>query len=306
MPHTHVIVKQINQLFNFLLSHEKKQKVEKIVFITAILAFLFHLALIALARYEILPYPVNEDQTILNPLMAIYTPFTIILLYEIYSLIYYLPKSITVYLGKQYEIIVLILIRQIFNDLANISTHGYFNNSGSISELMITFAGLIVFCLLIFCFYKVSGDHQSRGDEMQCSDISQKKYVIAKKVLALILLGIFIALLIKSVFFFDETSFTIHDTIYLIKKMNEMFFNTFFIALIIMEVMLLLLSFNLTEKFHKIIRNSGFIISTILLKMSFRTEGLTNILIIFTAIAFGVAILMIYKLFDRKLFRKKV
>lgn len=304
MSNPNVVVKQINQIFNFLLSGEKKRRVEQFVFIIAIITFVFHLSLIALARYGIIAPPADDDQRILNPLMALYTPFTVILLYEIYSLIYYLPKSITVYLGKQYEIIVLILIRQIFNDLANISTKGLFTTE-NITGLMITFAGLIVFCLLIFCFYKISGNHKSRGDEQQCVDISQKKYVIAKKVLAIILLGIFIALLIKSIFFLNEESFTIHHTFYLIKKMNESFFNTFFIALIIMEVMLLLLSFNLTDKFHKIIRNSGFIISTILLKMSFRTEGLSNILITFTAIAFGVGILMVYKLFDQKLLKKQ-
>ncbi|CAK7049900.1 MAG: hypothetical protein PARBA_01747 [Parabacteroides sp.] len=297
-------IRKITRIYPFLFSEKKRKKVEELVFIIAIIAFLFHLVLIGLVKYGLIPNYGDNDIALLNPLTAIYTPFSVILLYEIYSLIYYLPKSITFYLGKQYEIIILILIRKIFHDLADLSTGNEVFTTAQIGNLLIAFACLIIFCLLIFCFYKLTGNRSFRGDEELCTDDSRKKYVVAKKILALLLMVFFVILFAKSLFFLQDATFSIHDIVYLIKSMNETFFNTFFTVLILTEVMLLLLSFNQTEEFHKIIRNSGFIISTILLKLSFQTDGLMNMLLTFGAIAFGVAILGVYRLFERKLDKK--
>jgi len=64
-----------------------------------------------------------------DPIAAIYTPFSFILVYEVYLLIYYLPASITQYIAKQYEIITLIVIRRLFKDIANIElTANWFQN----------------------------------------------------------------------------------------------------------------------------------------------------------------------------------
>ena len=38
----------------------------------------------------------------------------------LFLLLYYLPKSTSIYIGKQYEIISLIVIRRIFKDLSNL------------------------------------------------------------------------------------------------------------------------------------------------------------------------------------------
>lgn len=44
------------------------------------------------------------------------------------------------------------------------------------------------------------------------------------------------------------------------------------------------------DKFNNVIRNSGFIFTTILIKLSFNTEGILNTVLIVTAVAFGVLI----------------
>jgi hypothetical protein len=63
-------------------------------------------------------------------------------------------------------------------------------------------------------------------------------------------------------------------------------------------VLLLLFSFFLSDKFSKVIRNSGFIISTILIKLSFGTEGILNTILIVTAVLFGVIILAIHNKYE--------
>jgi hypothetical protein len=64
--------------------------------------------------------------------------------------------------------------------------------------------------------------------------------------------------------------------------------------------LLLLISFRNTEQYNKLIRNSGFIISTVLIKVSFGTEGLLNTLMIVAAVAFGVLILWIHNMYEKE------
>ena len=69
--------------------------------------------------------------------------------------------------------------------------------------------------------------------------------------------------------------------------------------MILADVFILLMSFQYTERYSQLIRNTGFIISTILLRLSFSVSGLTSILLIISGILFGLIILLIYNLIER-------
>lgn len=84
-----------------------------------------------------------------------------------------------------------------------------------------------------------------------------------------------------------------------IKDVNRIFFDDIFTILILIDVLLLLFSFFHTDKFSKVIRNSGFIISTILLKLSFGAEGLLNTILIVVAVLFGVIISGIHNQYEK-------
>ena len=114
------MTKQINYLeskiFDFFLSNNSKKNIEKYVLVISIVGFIFHLLLIYLNKFEIIK--INDPYNLLNnPISAVYTPFSFILVYEIYLLIYYLPRSISTYISKQFEIITLIVIRRIFKKI---------------------------------------------------------------------------------------------------------------------------------------------------------------------------------------------
>ena len=74
------------------------------------------------------------------------------------------------------------------------------------------------------------------------------------------------------------------------------FFIDFFTILILVDVFILLISFQFTERYSQLIRNTGFIISTILLRLSFSAKGLYSILLLLLGVVFGLVILKIYKL----------
>ena len=83
------------------------------------------------------------------------------------------------------------------------------------------------------------------------------------------------------------------------QSVNNLFFDKFFTVLILVDVILLLLSFFYTDQFHKIIRNSGFVISTILIRMSFGVNGLISTILIVVAVLFGLAIIKIHNNYEK-------
>ena len=91
------------------------------------------------------------------------------------------------------------------------------------------------------------------------------------------------------------------DLINSFSNINNIFFEQFFTILIVADVLLLLFSFFITDEFHKVIRNSGFIISTILIRISFSISGGLNNLLIISAITFGLLILVIHNKFEREI-----
>jgi len=79
-----------------------------------------------------------------------------------------------------------------------------------------------------------------------------------------------------------------------IAKLDGLFFNQFFTLLILADVVILLISFRYTEQYAKLIRNTGFIIATILIRLSFTAEGYLATLLILTGVSFALLILLIY------------
>lgn len=293
-----MILQKVNNLYRPFFSEIRKKQIEKLIFLVAIIAFIMHFSLIVFANLKIIPVYIYGAAGSISPIQSIYTPFSIILLYEIYLLIYYLPKSITIYIGKQYEIIALIVIRKTFDDLANLSIINGQVDIFSLRNLLLTFVALIILFLLIFSFYKLSG---SKKDRIECYGKKERRFLAMKEILSLGLLAIFIILFIISIVDFSKTSISVDGIIGAIKTINNTFFNTFFTALILTEVLLLLFTFNLSDRFSKVIRNSGFIISTVLLKLSFLVEGFANIVIILIAVSFGLSVMGVYRLFEKKL-----
>lgn len=295
-----MVEKLIDKTCGFLISYKQKKFFERLVFILAISTFIIHSIIIALINFKILPIEFySRSSTMPDPLSTIYLPFSIILLYEVYLLVYYLPHSIKTYLGKQYEIITLILIRKIFSELSLLSANSGEFSFESIQKLLLTFGGLIILCLFIFLFYRLAKKSKIRTVE---NDHNYHRFVLIKKVLTSLLMILFIVLFLLS--FREIGKFEnpkLEDMVTIIKTMSNTFFNDFFIALILIEVLFLLFTFSLTDNFSKVIRNSGFIISTILLKLSFRANDKVEIITMIIAVAFGVAMLAISNLYEKKL-----
>jgi hypothetical protein len=285
--------------YNLLISEKVKLKIEKIILIIGMISFVVHLALIYLKRYGLLDL-FETSNFFDNPIAAIYTPFSFILIYEVYLLIFYLPRSITTYITKQYEIITLIVIRRIFKDLSNLElSSNWFEIKNDITFTYDIITALLLFFLIyLFSYLRDNLDHLNLANPLESPQIQQ--FIKIKKIMASALIPIFIVI---GLFTFGGwvTSSVPTNISAALKDVNSLFFDEFFAVLIIVDVLLLLVSFFYTDQFHKVIRNSGFIISTILIRMSFTVEGFINNILIIASIVFGLGILWIHNKFAKNL-----
>ena len=295
------ISKILENLYQKLLSKKTKEKSEQAILWIALASFIIHLLIIGLIHLNIIS--INEPSKLLkNPIAAIYTPFSFILVYEVYLLIYYLPKSTSIYVSKQYEIIALIIIRRLFKDLSDLSlSPNWFNSKNDLQFTYDLVASVLLFYLIyLFHIQRIKVYRTIENSKDHSSSIS--KFINAKKWIATALVPI---LLITAIYSFLNWSIGIFEptetNLISFKNINNIFFEQFFNILIIADVILLLFSFFHTDEFHKVIRNSGFIISTILIRISFSVSGIINNVLIVSAVLFGLLILIIHNKFEKQL-----
>lgn len=291
---------KLNSLCVFLLSDNFKKKIEKSIIFLSISSFLLHLIFIVLNKLQIIQLG-ELSKFFVHPIAAIYTPFSFILIYEVYLLVYYLPKSTSIYIGKQYEIILLIVIRRIFKDISNLEyTNNWFNVKYDLI-FMYDLAAVIILFYLIFKFYQLN-DENSLKSRKKDSEISTevKNFIKTKEYIATLFVPIVFILSLYSLGHWLLDSFSsIDKLVYEFKDVNKIFFDDFFTLLILVDVFLLLFSFLHSDKFSKVIRNSGFIISTIMIKLSFGTDGILNVILIVMSVVFGIVILAIHNKYDK-------
>ena len=291
--------KAVDKIFEAFLSPKTKEAGERSILVIAIVSYLIHLAFIILSKQGILEI---DSKFFESPIAAIYTPFTFILIYEVYLLIFFLPKSISYYIGKQYEIITLIVIRRIFKDIASIELSSeWFHIKSDLQFTYDSITSLILF-IVIFYFYRSIAKRNldlSEEGETNSSIGKIKRFIALKKIIAVLLVPLLVFLSFYSFYHWAVAAISDYQNgLEAFKNINHVFFDEFFTVLIVVDVLLLLASFFYTDKFHIIIRNSGFIISTILIKVSFSVDGLVNNALIIGAVIFGFLMLLIHNKFE--------
>lgn len=283
-------MKNINLIFDTIFSKYSRGKFEKFILILAALGFITHLMLIFLNSNGYIQLDVG-DNLLKNPISALYTPFSFILVYEAFLLIYYLPSSFTVSVVKGYEIISLVLIRKIFKDVPQVDlSQDFFENPYNV-QFIYDIVGFVLVFFLIYLFKTTAGRPKKPK-----IDKKLEKFISQKKAISILLVPVLLALASYSFYNWLGSLFIEYsDDI----DVNFLFFVDFFTILILVDVLLLLISFRYTERYSQLIRNTGFIISTIMLRLSFTATGLASVSFLVLGILFGVVILAIFKKMEK-------
>jgi hypothetical protein len=292
----------VSAVYDHVLSVKSKRLIEMMVFGTALTGFFLHLVFIGMQELDWITIG-STGKGMQSPIDALYTPFSIILFYEVYCLIYYVPKSITIYIGKQFEIIALITIRGIFDELSKLTLTSDVGELFAAPDFFYSMATILLIFLLIYLFYQ--RNQKSIRVDINTTGLSpgmpkqQKRYITVKKVLALLLAILFLVMVVLNLVEWLSIDNSLIGFFQHIKLAKGSFFSDFFMVLILTDVLILLFSFAITDNFPKVMRNSGFVVSTTLIKLSFNVEGLASHLLVIMAVLFGTLMLSIYKMYRK-------
>jgi hypothetical protein len=283
------------QAFDTYVTPRNTRLFEVAIIRLAIVFFIGHLLLLFLFNHV----PALFRGHHYNYLKAIYTPFSFILVYEVFLLVIILPESMTEFIGKQFEIITLITLRSFFHDIAGINMYApiHLSDPEVLSLGYDLIASLAMFALTI-CFHRLHFRHRDH-DHQKALD----RFIDLKKSVSVCLIAV---LLVTSVYSFnlwasDAIPALINNSPF--PDPNSFFYLDFFNVMIYADVLLLIISFLYDSSFYTVVRNASFIISTILLRLSFNMDRPMNHFVAISAFAFSVTVMLILHLRGKYLVR---
>ncbi|MEY3238613.1 MAG: hypothetical protein RIR11_51 [Bacteroidota bacterium] len=271
------------------------RKVERWTIMMALGGFLLHLLLIFLLRNipNMLP-----GLAIVSPnyLKAIFTPFSFVLFFEVFMLVVILPRSISVFIGKQFEIMTLITLRSFFHDIAEYDlTKTEIYSFQFLKETGMDIGGALVMFFLTLVFFFILQKKPKSGTSSQ----DRTKFINLKKSLSVILSVVLLLLSLQSFVMWGinnlhalQTGIESHDP-------NHVFYQDFFNIMIFVDVLLLIVSLIYSGTYEVIFRNACFIILTILIRIAITAPKPYNIVFALGAMLLGVLTMMLFVLFVR-------
>src|SRR5210317_2256396 len=155
-----------------MFSEENKRRFELFFTYLGISLFVIHFMVIQCIQLGYINAGLLPSNLFGNPFSSLFTPFSILLVYEVYLLIYYLRESYTKSVSKQIEIMALILLRNSFKDIGKLMQgHTKLLNSELLKDLI----GFVFLLLLLWTFYALKKNR--KGPKYKLSD----EFVLLKK-----------------------------------------------------------------------------------------------------------------------------
>jgi hypothetical protein len=291
---THGFRSAMADAFDRVYSDQRRVWLDHAVVNVSVAGFLVHLLLVFLSR-SLPNSPTLVAAVGTNYLAAIYTPFSFILFYEVLMLIAALPQSTTHSIAKQYEIVSLIFIRRFFKDIAQLDDIGKLAQLSP--EMLPVFldvgAGLFMFLLVTVFLH--AGRRRTRAETRPEEAVELNKFISRKKAIALALAVLLVAMAVYSLaIFVTEDSEAIYHRATLNLDLNTLFYSDVFTVMIFTDVLIVILSLAVSDRYELVFRNAAFVISTILIRFSLTTNRQYSALLAVSGMLFGIATLVIY------------
>tara|TARA_S200000501_G_scaffold60491_1_gene50964 strand:+ start:2870 stop:3703 length:834 start_codon:yes stop_codon:yes gene_type:complete len=247
----------------------------------AILGFLLHLLFCVLYDLSFIESS-NLDSFIDSYLDALYTPFSIILAYEVYELIRAIPESFSNSIGKQFEVVTLLVVRDIFKNLADIGDADNVSIDADVAFIaMEAVAFVILFGTALYFRHQTSvAKKPSQQGESVRAFVQQKKHLAC----GLAVVYIFVALYSFTTWL---TGVVDGDT----GLSRTVFFSDFFTWLIVSDIVILLASYRHITDFPQLARNTGFILSTVIIRVGIGIPGYTGAALFILSAALAACVL---------------
>jgi len=288
------IRRRLAAVFDVLDGPAMRAWLERLIVTGAAVGFLVHLAVIGVARlFPDLPQTLFEglDE---SPLHAVYTPFSVILFYEVVLLVFALAASHTGEIAKQYQIISLIVVRGVFKDIGNFDDlENWLAEPAAVKAVLVDMAGAVAMFSIVTGFTwlrhvtpKMRTHHDLEG------------FIQLKKAVAVLLLVVLVSL----------AAVNLASWAGLVQRLPALlappptdvdlfFFPRFFEFMIFTDVFILIVSLAYYDRYEYVFRNAGFVISTVLLRVSLSTPKPYDVVLALIAMLYGLAVLGVFACF---------
>ncbi|MCH1528795.1 MAG: hypothetical protein L7S46_03605 [Candidatus Poseidoniaceae archaeon] len=273
----------VTTLYDRFLGHRADERLRHLSVQAAIFGFLLHLLLCLFYQLDLIGVSEQTSGLFDSYLDALYTPFSIFLAYEVYELIRTIPDSFTNSIGKQFEIITLLVVRDILKRLSDIDASVTSTVDGSITILAAECLAFLILFATALLFSRAHRETTSISSDRE----ELEKFISQKKQLAVLLLGVYILTAIYSLSTWSYGVFEGDGS-----TNRTIFFLDFFTVLIMADILILLVSYQYITEFAHLARNTGFILSTVILRVAIASPGMSGAILFILAGCLGSAVLL--------------
>ena len=221
----------------------------------------------------------------LGKFFAIELAFTALLFIEVFDLFFIITHSVADSIGKQFEIISLILLRSAFKELGHLPLNITWDVTSlqSLMPIIVDALGAVVIFFITVVFYK-----SQRHVQITKSDTERLHFVLQKKLVASCMILFFLCLVIYSIVLF----ITNHS-------INSNLFNQLYTALIFSDILILILSLRYSNLYIHLFRYSSFALATVILRLSLSAPAYLNVLLSVSAGLFILLISAVYNFINK-------
>lgn len=257
----YVITEPLIDLYDRITFFWQSPKTQKVASIIILIIFLCSLASIELNREGYLPKNLSNIVPT-NHFRAISLAFTFILCIELIALVLSISQSLSRSVGKQLEIMALILLRNAFKELSYLSEPITISDSSyhlyTICLAAITSLGIFI-CL---------GFYQSmpKPTKYIYNPRERISYINAKKIVALFLLCLLTVIAIRDMYYHITTG------------KDVAFFETVYTVLIFADILIVLVAQRFMPTFNAIFLHSSSVVATLIMRLSLSATSPWNVI----------------------------
>jgi hypothetical protein len=275
------LLQDSERLFDFLRRRWRTLATQRWIATSLVVIFVAGLVLVEIRRMQWLP-PEFSSRLPSNHFEAILFPFTLLLLAEVIFLVFALAESVATAVGKQLEIMSLILIRQSFKELTYFPEPIVWDTTSSEITRRVLYIGsdaagaLIIFGLLVIYL------RLQRHQPITSDPDERSNFVAAKKLIAILLL-------LSLVVIAAEVAFTWTAT-----GQARSLFEVFYTVLIFADVLIVLISLRYSVTYPVVFRYFGFAVATVLIRLALTAPRVVDAGLGVAATLFAIALTWLY------------
>ena len=272
-------------VFELCMGDETEDRIRKATIVFAVVGFFVHIGFWALDSTGRISITGEASELVGSPLSSLYTPFSILLVYEVYQLIRTIPDSFSSSVGKQYEIATLLVVRDILKRLSEVEGTEGWEISSDLGFLLVECAAFLALFYTSLTYFRISDNSTKSGDMSE--DIAV--FVESKRLVANFMLIVF---LLTAAYSFFTWIVSVQDGGGSVSRV--IFFLDFFTFLILADILILLVSYWFYTDFGNLARNTGFVLSTVIIRVAISSEGVSAMVLFTLSGLLGLAILRMF------------